>query len=158
MVIMLGIQVIAYVKSAKILIANLVQVKSTGHQTKQKFGFIKRVDEGWITTVKDLKSFPRNKFGMSETSCWIGLFSKFVKFHLVKTGNRQGITHRRNVVQDANLSLIKRSKMRQKESTARMHRRFSALSVPSLSPCGASWEHAHARIACESIETRFPSC
>ena len=35
----------AYVKSAKILIANLVQVKSTGHQTKQKFGFIKRVDK-----------------------------------------------------------------------------------------------------------------
>ena len=73
-------------------------------------------------------TFPRNKFGMSETSCWIGLFSKFVKFHLVKSGNRQGITHRHNVVQGANLSLIKRSKMRQKESTARMRRRFSALS------------------------------
>ena len=57
MVIMLSIQGMAYVKSAKILIANLVQVKSTGHQTKQKFGFIKRVDKGWITTVKDLKSF-----------------------------------------------------------------------------------------------------
>ena len=42
MVIMLSIQGMAYVKSAKILIANLVQVKSTGHQTKQKFGFIKR--------------------------------------------------------------------------------------------------------------------
>ena len=38
MVIMLSIQGMAYVKSAKILIANLVQVKSTGHQTKQKFG------------------------------------------------------------------------------------------------------------------------
>ena len=74
-------------------------------------------------------TFPRNKFGMSETSCWIGLFSKFVKFHLVKSGNRQGITHRHNVVQGANLSLIKRSKMRQKESTARMRRRFSALSM-----------------------------
>ena len=24
---------------------------------KQKFGFIKRVDEGWITTVKDLESW-----------------------------------------------------------------------------------------------------
>ena len=45
MVIMLSIQGMAYVKSAKILIANLVQVKSTGHQTK-KFGFIKRVDKG----------------------------------------------------------------------------------------------------------------
>ena len=74
-------------------------------------------------------TFPRNKFGMSETSCWIGLFSKFVKFHLVKSGNRQGITHSHNVVQGANLSLIKRSKMRQKESTARMRRRFSALSI-----------------------------
>ena len=57
MVIMLSIQGMAYVKSAKILIANLVEVKSTGHQTKQKLGFIKRVDEGWITTVKYLKSF-----------------------------------------------------------------------------------------------------
>ena len=74
-------------------------------------------------------TFPRNKFGMPETSCWVGLFSKFVKFHLVKTGNRQGITHRHNVVQGANLSLIKRSKMRQKESTARMRRRYSALSA-----------------------------
>ena len=37
MVIMLSIQGMAYVKSAKILIANLVQVKSTGHQTKQKW-------------------------------------------------------------------------------------------------------------------------
>ena len=46
MVIMLSIQGMAYVKSAKILIANLVQVKPTGHQTKQKFGFIKRVDKG----------------------------------------------------------------------------------------------------------------
>ena len=36
MVIMLSIQGMAYVKSAKILIANLVQVKSAGHQTKQK--------------------------------------------------------------------------------------------------------------------------
>ena len=43
MVIMLSIQGMAYVKFAKILIANLVQVKSTGHQTKQKFGFIKQV-------------------------------------------------------------------------------------------------------------------
>ena len=33
-----------------------------------------------------------------------------------------------NVVQGANLSLIKRSKMHHKESTARMRRRFSALS------------------------------
>ena len=24
---------------------------------KQKFGFIKRVDKGWITTVKDLESW-----------------------------------------------------------------------------------------------------
>ena len=46
MVIMLSIQGMANVKSAKILIANLVQVKSTGHQTKQKFGFIKQVDKG----------------------------------------------------------------------------------------------------------------
>ena len=46
MVIMLSIQGMAYVRSAKILIANLVQVKSTGHHTKQKFGFIKRVDKG----------------------------------------------------------------------------------------------------------------
>ena len=63
---------------------------------------------------------------MSETSCWIGLFSKFVKFYLVKSGNRQGISHTHNVVQGANLSLIKRSKM---QSTARMRRRFSALSL-----------------------------
>ena len=25
--------------------------------SKQKFGFIKRVDKGWITTVKDLESW-----------------------------------------------------------------------------------------------------
>ena len=25
-------------------------------RSKQKFGFIKRVDKGWITTVKDLES------------------------------------------------------------------------------------------------------
>ena len=27
----------------------------TEQQKKQKFGFIKRVDKGWITTVKDLE-------------------------------------------------------------------------------------------------------
>ena len=27
-----------------------------GHYSLQKFGFIKRVDKGWITTVKDLES------------------------------------------------------------------------------------------------------
>ena len=53
-----------------------------------------------------------NKFGMSETSCWIGLFSKFVKFHLVKNGNRQEITRKNNVVQGGKLSLIKPSKKR----------------------------------------------
>ena len=26
-------------------------------RSKQKFGFIKRVDKGWITTVKDLESW-----------------------------------------------------------------------------------------------------
>ena len=26
-------------------------------RSKQKFGFIKRVDNGWITTVKDLESW-----------------------------------------------------------------------------------------------------
>ena len=65
---------------------------------------------------------------MSETSCSIGLFSKFVKFHLVQGGNRQEITRNNNVVQGGKTSLIKRSKTRQKESTARMRRRFSALS------------------------------
>ena len=30
--------------------------------TKQKFGFIKRVDKGWITTVKDLESCPFEPF------------------------------------------------------------------------------------------------
>ena len=66
---------------------------------------------------------------MSETSCWIGLFSKFVNFHLVKSGNRQEITRKNNVVQGGKLSLMKRSKTRQKESTARMRRRFAALSA-----------------------------
>ena len=66
---------------------------------------------------------------MSETFCSIGLFSKFVKFHLVKSGNRQEITRKNNVVLGGKLSLIKRSKTRQKESAARMRRRFSALSV-----------------------------
>ena len=27
------------------------------HKKEQKFGFIKRVDKGWITTVKDLESW-----------------------------------------------------------------------------------------------------
>ena len=31
-------------------------MKRTVIETKQKFGFIKRVDKGWITTVKDLES------------------------------------------------------------------------------------------------------
>lgn len=73
-------------------------------------------------------TFPWNKFGMSETFCWIELFSKFVKFLLVQGGNRQEITRKNIVVQGGKLSLIKRSKTRQKESTARMRRRFSALS------------------------------
>ena len=30
---------------------------ATGQSLKQKFGFIKRVDKGWITTVKDLESW-----------------------------------------------------------------------------------------------------
>ena len=65
-----------------------------------------------------------NKFGMSETSCWIELFSKFVKFHLIKNGNRQEITRNNKVVQGGKLSLIKRTKTRHKESTARMRRRL----------------------------------
>ena len=30
---------------------------SNNTSAKQKFGFIKRVDKGWITTVKDLESW-----------------------------------------------------------------------------------------------------
>ena len=50
-------------------------------------------------------------------------------FQLVESGNRQEVTREKNVVQGGKLSLIKRSKTRQKESTARMRRRFSALSL-----------------------------
>ena len=47
----------------------------------------------------------------------------------MQIGNRQEITRKNNVVQRTKLSLIKRSKTRQKESTALMRRRFSALSL-----------------------------
>ena len=57
--------------------------------------------KNWRQFVKQ-PTFPRNKFGMSETSRWIGLFSKFVKFQLVKSGNRQEITRKHNVVQGLN--------------------------------------------------------
>ena len=79
-------------------------------------------------------TFLRNKFGMSETSCCIGLFSKFVKFHLVQGGNRQEITCKNNVVQGGKISLIKRSK-NAPERAYRTHAQtfFSSVLLPSQS-------------------------
>ena len=50
-------------------------------RSKQKFGFIKRVDKGWISTVKDLESWRFERYGSS-----IGkpmTFRYFVKTHSI---------------------------------------------------------------------------
>ena len=41
----------------KFLVSKQTVVLRRWERSKQKFGFIKRVDKGWITTVKDLESF-----------------------------------------------------------------------------------------------------
>ena len=54
-----------------------------------------------------------------------GLFSKFVKFHLVNSGNRQEITRKNNVVQGGKLSSFIDQTIeiaQEKESTVRMRR------------------------------------
>ena len=33
-----------------------ISLVNVGGRVKQKFGFIKRVDKGWVTTVKDVES------------------------------------------------------------------------------------------------------
>ena len=73
MIILLSIQGITYVKSAEILIANLAQVQS-GHQTSLLTQWrcdseekISRLIFGGFRIAKQ-PIFPRNKFGMSETS------------------------------------------------------------------------------------------
>ena len=43
-------------KSYKFLVSKETVVLRRWERSKQKFGFIKRVDNGEITTVKDLKS------------------------------------------------------------------------------------------------------
>ena len=109
MVIMLSIQGITYVKcaescSSKVWTSDKPTYRVALWELRQRFqrfaGF----------TIAKQPTFPRNKFGMSETSCTIGLSSKFVKFHLVQGGNRQEITRNNNVVQGGKISLIRRSK------------------------------------------------
>ena len=39
------------------LVSKEIVVLHRWERWKQKFGFIKRVDKGWITTVKDLESW-----------------------------------------------------------------------------------------------------
>ena len=41
----------------EILVSKETVVLRRWERSKQKFGFIKRVDKGWITTVKDLESW-----------------------------------------------------------------------------------------------------
>ena len=139
---MLSIQGMTYVKSAKILIANLVQVKS-GHQTSilthSPSGAV-RVEQRFPRfagfRIAKQPTFPRNKFGMSETSCWIRLFSKFVKFHLFKSGNRQEITRKHNVVRGAKLSLINDGK------SARKSQPHACADVFQLCPMRFFWTFA----------------
>ena len=74
MVILLSIEGIPYVKSAKILIANLVQVKS-GHKTSLYSPQWRYESRATLPTrfagfrIAKQPIFPQNKFGMSETSC-----------------------------------------------------------------------------------------
>ena len=114
MIILLSIQGITYVKSAEILIANLAQVHQTSLLTQWRCESGEKIPRLIFAGFRIAKQpiFPRNKFGMSETSYWIGFFSRFVKFHLVQGGNRQEITCKNNVVQGGKLSLIKQSKTR----------------------------------------------
>ena len=150
MVIMLSIQGITYVKcaescSSKVWTSDKPTYRVALWELRQRFqrfaGF----------TIAKQPTFPRNKFGMSETSCTIGLSSKFVKFHLVQGGNRQEITRNNNVVQGGKISLIRRSKTRQKESTVRMRRRFSALSIPPIPPKRFARSFPGTRFCCLSF-------
>ena len=44
-------------KANEFLVSKETVVLRRWERSKQKFGFIKRVDKGWITTVKDLESW-----------------------------------------------------------------------------------------------------
>ena len=126
---MLSIQGMTYVKSDKILIAYLVSSK-VWKSDKPTHPESSNASHN-LPALELLKS----QHSLEISSVCQGLLveldcsHKSFKFHLVKSGDRQEITRKHNVVEGAyKHSLIKRLKTRQKESTARMRRRFSALS------------------------------
>ena len=48
---------LAKLGNIEFLVSKETVVLRRWERSKQKFGFIKRVDKGWITTVKDLESW-----------------------------------------------------------------------------------------------------
>ena len=90
-----------------------IRVWSSIKQRKIVFRKKLRVYNFWKSCFR-ARNDSTHKCLVCQTSCWIGLFSKFVKFHLVKCGNRLGITRKNNVVHGGKLSLIKDRKRARK--------------------------------------------
>ena len=48
---------LSHYDNSEFLVSKETVVLRRWERSKQKFGFIKQVDKGWITTVKDLESW-----------------------------------------------------------------------------------------------------